>query len=150
MSMFAEKIAKATARSRLPFFPIGDFVVEVDVVKEISGRKGEFFIAELKVIETSTEETKEGARHAWVVKMDDPDSVDLAAGNVKSMLAAAMGSKDPEELTEGDIDAALSTDNPLNGRLLLLQTHTTITEKRKKEFTVHAWLPVSDEDQEKS
>lgn len=134
MGLFSKKVAEAKEQTGGVYWLPGQYLIEVQVVKLVEGRKGdEFFIVEGKNIESSNPDRPTGALCAWVVNTD----LDAAPGNIKSFLKAAT---EADEVDEEGIDAAISSDNPLAKSQVRLSV-VTIKTKAGNDFNKHVWMP---------
>lgn len=109
----------------------GVYLAEVKKVKQGETRKKrEFFVVEMKVLETSDIKAHPvGSDMTWMVMMDQ----DAALGNIKHFLNVA-GDIPLEEISEQDALDAVGQENPLQGTKLRIIA-TNIKTKAQKDFT---------------
>lgn len=142
MGMFAQKYGDRFAKQepseafeRLPYLPVGDHRLKLDVLREQSGMKGDFAIAEFTVVESNA--CDEGDRYVRMMDMSKPPAI----GELKSLIGALVDG-DPNDLDGEDLDTALGEDNPLADREVTCCAFGTTT-KAGNPFTVCRWSAAS-------
>jgi len=131
----------------------GNYTVQVQKVKMQKSQVGnrEFFIAELKVVDSDNEEMKANSEPSWLVELPGKYP-ELALGNVKAFLHAAFSSMaeaegeeapDEEDIDEAMATLAVSEDNPLAGVFMSAKAFQKET-KSGGEFTRVKWGVPSD------
>lgn len=121
----------------------GDHVVEILAIKfkESDTDSKIFFIAEYKVLETTSDKVQVGEAYAWVHDMTNKF---FGASNTKMFIAAAIGfevkSDKAKALTRKDVEEAWGEDQPFAGEKINLNTKNRKT-KAGNDFTVHTWSP---------
>jgi len=123
-------------------FPIaGNYVIHVNGCKSHMSRsgKGQMFIAELGILDSTVEARPAGTKMAYIETM----SALGALGRVKSFLAASLGCT-PEEVTQEIAEACIGAGNPLAGRLLRLEA-VDGTSKKGTPVTNKNWLSMPQE-----
>jgi len=131
--------------SKYAYFEPGDYQVaikDVFVHKKRLGT-GRLFIAETIVKESSNDNITPSEQRNWVVSLELPNSL----SRIKTFIAAAYGydaRKDcsiiQKNITREVCDEAVSSKNPMAGKLVALTCTNKITQS-KKEFLLHAWSP---------
>lgn len=118
----------------------GIYRLEVLSVISKRARAGyDCFIVEVRVIESSNKERLPNSICSWMVKLPPPsDKESPAMGNVKQFLATAIGC-DMSQINPQIAEAAVSTDNPLKGKILRANA-TNIMTKRNTPFTKVKWF----------
>lgn len=140
MGMFGG-IESAVTSEKLPHLNVGLYTLEIDGVKQIKSRKGKsYFVTEFRIIEASGPGANtQGSTASWMVDMGN----DLALGNVRGFLAAAMDVPD-KTITEPVADDAVSTKQPLKGFLVKAEA-SVIKTKEGKDFTLVRYRPVPEQ-----
>jgi hypothetical protein len=88
MSNWYDGVGDAKVTKRGSYMKPGKYLVKILAVKEVKGQRGgEFFIVEMKVLESNNPEISVGSEKAWVVKMDNL----MALPNIKGFVSAASG-----------------------------------------------------------
>lgn len=155
------KDAKASG-DKLPNLVAGDFQVKISNVKDVDGREGDtFYIIEMEVLKSSTDEVIVGRFYSYVIKYN----IDMGPVNVKRFLLAAYGfdPQDPdnedenflreEGVLEADegweelVEMSLGEDQPIAGIVMNLSCVLETTKKKKQPFTKHTWFAAVEEDQ---
>jgi hypothetical protein len=145
MGMFGKRISEAKPSQGGVYWLPGQYLVQLDMVKTITSRKGEdCFIVEGDNLESTNEERPAGSHCSQVIPM----SQDSAPGNIKLFLAAALNVQE-HEVTEEGAEACVTSDNPLHGRLVRLEV-VNIKTRAGNDFSKHNWRPVTDEFQAKA
>lgn len=121
-------------------------VLYLDTCKMIDSRKGDkLFCAEFDIIESNVEERPAGSRMSWMANLTKHDA---APGNARAFLAAAAGIKVENVDSEGS-RAAVSSQNPLHGRLMRLDASNTKT-RAGGDFTLCRFSALPEEMQEQA
>lgn len=126
--------------------PGGSYLLYVDAVKTIKSRKNkDFFIVEFTVLKSNHPDCKPGSRRSWSANLTDHDA---AMGNVKNFLMAAYVA-DEDQVGPTEADAAVSSENPLQGALVTCEV-TNVKTKSGGDFSKHLFGSVSEEIQNKA
>lgn len=143
MTSIFDQINKAKVFGTGQFFQAGEYEIEINAVKFIDGYKGQSFIIESKVLESSSEEIEVGSIHSQVIKLENKET---GPGNVKKFLSQAFDINPEDKDTDwGELARkACGDENPMAGLRLHLSAYTVDTKKGGK-FTVHDYTkPVSE------
>jgi hypothetical protein len=145
MGTFGRMVADAKPNEGGVFWLPGTYLVQIDVVKVVNGRKGlDYFIVEGENLESTSTERAVGTHASWVSSLE----MDSTPGNVQLFIAAAMNCP-KEEVDEEAAELVISPDNPLHGRLVRLEV-ALIKTRAGNDFSKHVWRPVPDEIQAKA
>lgn len=150
--LFAQ-IAAAESFSKNPWLVAGMYKLEVSACFFKKGRKGNYVIAEFKVMESTATDPKfvPNAVGTSVSVVEDL-SKDNAMGNIKAMLQGIVGCN-KDELTPEVVQAALAENgaidpdtkqpivNPIVGTKVKLEAYMTTT-KKGSPFTAKTWSHV--------
>ncbi len=123
----------------------GTFKVRINNVflKESDQYNTTYFIVEFTVLESSSDKIDVGTDWSWA---HDILNKWYGAANTKQFIAAAVGldpaSADAKGLTRQDVEDAVSDDQPLTDRIVMLKTQPKKTKNEGRDFTVHNWGPV--------
>jgi len=116
-------------------------VLEIDSCRVIDSRKGDkLFCAEFNILESRVEERPAGSSMSWMANLTKHDA---APGNVRKFLAAAAGVTVENVDPEGSA-AAVSSHNPLHGRLVRLEAMMTKT-RAGGDFTLCKFTSLPDD-----
>jgi hypothetical protein len=137
---FGELVASATVQETTPYWlPNGQYLVRINEVKVINNKNNvDCFIVTGENLESSHPDTPVGQECSWIVSMSHMP----AASNIKQFVSAILD-EDPDEIDPAAIEAIISSENPLNGQLVQLETFNKITKEKKQDFTVHKWKPAT-------
>jgi len=135
MGVFGNKIGKAKVTGGGEYFDkVGNFVVEIEVVKAIETQeKGPMFCAETIVVQSDNDEIPVGARRSYCSLAN----AKWGPANIKEFVVAANGLNAHEPKDEKAIDAkdwdaiteeAISETNPLKGDKLLIVVYSKKTK----------------------
>jgi len=139
MGLF-EKVTNATVNGGGVYFKAGTYKVEISAVKSILSRMNEnMFVVETEILESNVDELRPGTKCSQVINLSKHDS---APGNIKAFMCAALDVK-ADEITEDEVELAVSEENPLKGTIMGLVCTTTKT-KRNTDFTLHQWRHISE------
>lgn len=121
-------------------------ILYLDACKMVESRKGDkLFCAEFDIIESNVEERPSGSRMSWMANLTKHDA---APGNARAFLAAAAGIK-PENVDAEGSRAAVSSHNPLHGRLVRLDASNTKT-RAGGDFTLCRFSALPEELQDQA
>lgn len=124
-------------------------------------KSGDALIVDFEVLESDLEEVKVGQNRNWYQSLQDEDIAFPAIKQfVMTLLCIDESDSDMMEQFEESLDELMEeagdskwerstvdpTDHPFHGRTIHCDTHSKITEKNKKEFTVHTWKSDMDQD----
>lgn len=125
----------------------GNYVVEIDAVKEVENWQGKgFTVIELTVVESNVESRPTGTQASWVLKDDDP----MFGPNFKAFLMAAFKETDPKQIDKRVGQLVLSEKQPLAGKQVAVEVVQILTKKEKKDFNKHNWFAYEPEATKKS
>lgn len=122
----------------------GEFVVEVEECRCVESKQynAVYYVAELKVIESNTDNVAEGSKHSWVHNMLEKF---FGASNTKQFIAAAAGldvaSEEAKAIGRSEVEESWGEDQPLKGVQLNLKTFPKTT-KSGRDIVVHEWSPL--------
>lgn len=115
-------------------------VLFLDACKMVESRKGDkLFCAEFEILESNVDERPAGSRMSWMANLSKHDA---APGNVRAFLAAAAGIT-PDGVDAEGSRAAVSSANPLHGRVLRLEASNTKT-RAGGDFTLCRFSALDD------
>lgn len=126
-----DKVAGGSPRANTPWPLPGQYLVDIEVVKYISGFKGESFVIEQKVVESNVVDRPKGLVMADVYNFKH----DAAQDDVLTFLMQALGNVDKDKITKQVIDAVVAEGNPLRNTRLKVMAYNKKT-KAGKDFTV--------------
>lgn len=117
-------------------------VLFIQSLKKIRSSKNgnKLFIAELDIIESKVPERPPGSDMSAIFNMTKHG--DTALGNIKALLAAAIG-KPVEAIDARLADFAVSAENPFHGRLIRCEAIETTT-RAGEPFTKPNFSPIQD------
>lgn len=127
-------IENVVASGKTPYVEPGMYKVRVEACKNVDGHRGNFFIVEMEVLESSNPERMPGSIMSWSVKLDKA-YLATALGDVKAFVQAATMDA---SVSEDDILEACSPENPLKGSILRINAFNTKT-KAGKDYTKLRW-----------
>ncbi len=137
-----EGVENASSNSKLPYLSPGQYVLQVDGIKQVSGRggKGPFFIAEFTVLDAKGNGANEvGSRASHVTNM----ALESALGNVKGFVSALIA-KPEKAVTKQICDELLTEAQPARGSKVKADAFMTKT-RAMKDFTKITYSPVAGE-----
>lgn len=128
-------IDKASYSENGVFFLPGNFVVEVLKCKSGTTRKKvDFFLAEVRILQSSNPERPVGSKVTWFVSIV-PDT--SALGNIKNFIAVA-SDIDEKEVDDAGAEMVVSDAQPLNGTLLRASA-VNLKTRADRDFTKVSW-----------
>lgn len=112
------------------FVQPGNYLVEVGEAKTGKTRKGrDFFVVQLKVLESDSPERPKGVTMSWMLMFD----LDATMGNIKHFISVceAVASKSPINLNavdEASCEMVVSAEQPYEGEILALEAVNVKTQ----------------------
>jgi hypothetical protein len=136
MDVFGE-VEKASASSGAQYVQPGQHVFEIDklLLKESDRDNRVFFIAEMKVVESSREDTEEGATRSWIVDMTRKET---GPSNVKAFAMSLAADLEEEDITKEDLTRLVGNSQPAQGVRINCEAWHTETKKGNL-FTKTKW-----------
>lgn len=157
---WADRVAGADVSGSGVYFQDGVYpLLWIERCQMKTSRKGkELFIAEFKILRSDVEARQPGSEVSQVYNLSDHDA---APGNVKAFIGAAMNdetfanakleemsAEEKREFVEA-IEAVVSSDNPLHGRLVRAEA-STIKTRSGSDFTLVKFQGIPDDIQAKA
>lgn len=125
-------------------FEAGIYLVEIHACKGVEGQMGdEFWVTEVKVIESDNEKIKVGGQYSHVIKLTNTKAGTAPWSEVKAFVCAALDISAGDKAVTDKIGEKIclyiiGPDKPLEGLKMRLQC--TMTKTREgKDFTRHKW-----------
>tara|TARA_Y100000310_G_scaffold343744_1_gene452812 strand:+ start:1670 stop:2113 length:444 start_codon:yes stop_codon:yes gene_type:complete len=141
MSLFAGIGDTTPSASRGVFLTDGEYTLSVCATKLIESKKTKktFFVVEAKIVESSSENHREGQLITWLCKMGG-DWPEYALADIKAFTMAASGASD-EEIDEAFMKEVVAGEGDLLAGKKVMCSVNTIETKAGTEFAKHSFAP---------
>ena len=136
LDIFAD-VEKATAYGSSQYIEPGDFVFEVErlILKPSDRDSRVFFIAELKTVESSREDTPVGSTRSEIIDLSRKET---GPSNVKAFALALGPDLSEDDINKEDLAALVSDDQPAAGVKVKCEAWM-ITTRKGNPFTKKRW-----------